>query len=947
MRGILPGFYWLVLAGLAAASIFLGLVKLREASLPSGQAKGLLTGRSIDPGFSQWVAGYSGGMRSAREAIRIQFTEPADSARRVGALKASLLTMRPAVSGKLVWEDARTLAFLPDTLLPYGKLFAAELDLSAVFDVKSERYRRFLFAFQTSPLRGRFSGLGFNPAGNLTATLETTDYLPASLAEKLTTLDGLSGNPTWQHSPDGKRHTLTLPDPRLPTPFQARLRADLRSLEGNIVGKELIVPSQGAFACLSTEETEGPDRSLLIHLTYPIDPRQDLKGLAYLKDIATSTAQAEGCDLRIPLPDDLFGARILVLNKAIRSQKGQDLATDQNIALDLRPALPALRLPGNGYIMPETGEQAFVSFEARDLRQAVVELYRIYPSNVPEFLASGNLDQPDEQFYQRTMGRPVGAVTVNLPDEARPGEFARYRVDVSRFMADAPGALHYVRVFFRPGQMRFPCPGIATESSGLTQVPDEAEHPNGDYDNTEGYYDDGERGWRGSYEDDVPSPCRDSYSYSSAVGVEGGKVNVGSYLMRSNLGLQARTGATGQLELIATDLRTAEPAEGVSVQILSKQHQVLAEARTNGQGMARANVPPLPAPCLLVGKSELGYAYLKIANSKALDYTPFADQLRGGAAIEEPGQLKGFLYTERGTYRPGDTLHVAFILQGAEAAGLEGPVVLEVTNPQGGSIYKRSRTETLGQHYRWNVPTDPSAPTGGYSLMVRAGSQSFYQRVGVEEIRPNRMAIQTRLSLPAFLEGTPGQAEVLARYLYGSPAAGLRLSVRSTAAMADFAPAGFEGYTFRDYNQPEPDLAAKPGLVLDGRTDADGKATLPFNTPDFGQKLYPVKLTFTTQVFEQGGQFSQQFGQTTVHPVPRYVGIKEIARPEAGSYGINQNLSLDLVEVDALTGKLSPIPATLAYTVTRLDWVWWYEDVGGQNLYNGSATQQAIRKGSV
>jgi len=966
MSGILPVRYWLVLAALAVSSVIFGIIRLRTspfADLNQDQIRGLISGQRIDPGFSQWIAGYSGGTRSVKEEIRIQFTEAPDSARRAETLRKSPLRLKPEIKGKLSWADAYTLRFVPEKPLDFATVYGIDLQLDQLFPILTERFKNFSFAFQTEVLRTRIKGLGFTEKGELTATVQTSDYVEAKKVEKAVALGYLSGTPRWSHNPEGTIHTLLLDDPRTGNEEEAGLTVDLNTLGSKGTLKRAFkLPPKGVFSFFGAEETEEPEHSILVHFTYPLDPDQPEAGLVYLKNVATEGTSYSGCDVRIPVPSDLYGDQQIGISAGLRSGSGGIIPVALTMPIALRPGLPGLRLPGKGYIVPDAGQQAFVAFEARALRQANVEVYRIYPNNVPEFLATQNLDAPAQSFYQRTLGRPVGKLTVNLPEDAKPGEYARYRVDISKLIADAPTALHYARLSFRPDQMRYACPDVQAAAKGsLSTVPDQDEEEDPGFDSPGGgdeFYEGDGSNWTGRYDEytydeegnqhkdtKLAAPCLQSYTYDPPQGLEGGSIQIGTYLLRSNLGLQARVGATGMVDVVATDIRTAEPLAGIEVQVLSKQHQVLASGRTQANGVAQLKAGKRPAPLLVVATGKEGSAYLSLSNTAALDYSAFADQLQGGG-VDDGSPLKGFLYTERGTYRPGDTLHVGFILQGADKSPLTAPVVLEVRNSKGTEIYHRAKAETLGQHYRWNVPTEPTAPTGGYSLYVRAGDKSFYKRVGVETIRPNRMAIQFRLSETAFLSGSEGKAEVEARYLYGSPAADLALSTRSTASLTSFSPAGYEEFNFRDYNQPDPDLGATPGLVLDGRTDADGKATLVFSAPVY-PKLAPVKLTLTTQVFEKGGQFSQQFSQTTVHPVPSYVGIREAKKPDAGSYALQQPIGLDLVVVDALSAKKLAGRRPLRYSITRLDWVWWYEAVSGENFYNGAATQNRVKSGQI
>ncbi len=960
MKGVLPVRSWLLLAVIAVASLIAGLVQLRQS--PFGAFSGermsaMLSGQALDPRFSQWVVGYSGGVRSVKEPIVIAFAEPVDSQARQAALAEPILQIRPQLEGTLFWRDAQTLVFRPDTLLPYDTPFLVELALDKLFNIQTKALKTFAFALTTEALQARFKGVGFSPDGGLLATLQTSDYVPARLVEQAVQAIGMPAPDRWTHSQDGTLHTLHLPDPRTGKVVSASLQADLALLggKGNIA-RLLSLPPKGTFTLFDVEEAQGPDHSLVLHFTQPLQPDQNLQGLIFLQNMATGQALAEGCSATLPLPADAYGAQSLLVAAGLAAASGQTLQQDLHVPVTLRPALPGLRMPGSGYIVPAQGSRSMLSFEARALRQATLRIYRIFPANIPAFLAQTDPRTTFNGFYQRTIGRPVGKLMVNLPADAQPADYTRYQVDITRFVADAPTALHFVQLSFTPAQMRYRCEEAPDAAGGLTSVPDQLPTPEPGFDDDNESYGYGDWTGQSSYTYDeegnyypstAPAPCLESYAYSDLEGLEGGRTQVGTYLLRSNLALQGRVGPR-QVHIIATDLATAKPSAGVKIQLLGKQHQVIAQATSDADGLALfEDLPERPTPILALAEAKGSVAYLNLKPGRDLTLTPFAKELAKGQATSPAtaSPLKAFIYTERGTYRPGDTLHVGMILQGASAALLLAPVVLEVTNSRGASIYRRAKAETLGQHYRWNIPTEPSAPTGGYQIVATVAGQSFYHNVSVETIRPNRMALAVKFSQASFLAGQAATAHLSARYLYGSPAANLKVAVAGQAAYTDFAPAQFADFAFRNTLRPASSLPPT-AISINTQTDASGLAQLEFTPPAFAPEA-PVRLTLTTKVFEQGGQFSQQFSQTTVHPAKAYIGLKQDAAPAAGSYDLAGQIKLSVVRVAPLTEQLQPSVQPLKYKLTRLDWVWWYQDVQGADVFAGSGHVQVVKQGTL
>jgi len=64
------------------------------------------------------------------------------------AIEEQLFEFSPDIKGEANWIDKRTIEFIPEGLLPSGKLFEAEFHLSKVADVP-EKLKTLPFSFQT------------------------------------------------------------------------------------------------------------------------------------------------------------------------------------------------------------------------------------------------------------------------------------------------------------------------------------------------------------------------------------------------------------------------------------------------------------------------------------------------------------------------------------------------------------------------------------------------------------------------------------------------------------------------------------------------------------------------------------------------------------------------------------------------------------------------------
>jgi len=124
----------------------------------------------------------------------------------------------------------------------------------------------------------------------------------------------------------------------------------------------------------------------------------------------------------------------------------------------------------------------------------------------------------------------------------------------------------------------------------------------------------------------------------------------------SNIGLIAKTNTHNDLAVIVTGITDAHPLSGVEIEAYDYQHQILGKQYSDSRGFAI--LPCSHKPFLIVARkgNEFGYLALKEGQSLSLSMFDVSGQ-------QTQKGLKGFIYGERGVWRPGDTLFLTFILE--------------------------------------------------------------------------------------------------------------------------------------------------------------------------------------------------------------------------------------------------------------------------------------------
>src|SRR6185369_2190186 len=217
----------------------------------------------------------------------------------------------------------------------------------------------------------------------------------------------------------------------------------------------------------------------------------------------------------------------------------------------------------------------------------------------------------------------------------------------------------------------------------------------------------------------------------------------------SDLGLTAY-GTHDGIDVFIHSLATAQPSASVEVRLIARNNEVLATKQTdkNGflhfdAGLARGEGGQSPAA--IVAHASGDYAFLSL-KSPAFDLSD-----RGVAGRAVPDGLDAFVYSERGVYRTGETVHLTALVRDARGAAAQpSPVTLVIERPDGVE-YRRTVINDQGLGGRsWSVAIVATAQTATYR--ARAYTDPKRPPIGettfmVEDYVPDR--IEFDLTSPA------------------------------------------------------------------------------------------------------------------------------------------------------------------------------------------------------
>ena len=380
----------------------------------------------------------------------------------------------------------------------------------------------------------------------------------------------------------------------------------------------------------------------------------------------------------------------------------------------------------------------------------------------------------------------------------------------------------------------------------------------------------------------------------------------------SALGLSTFS-ADGTVDVFARSLTTGEPIEGAALELLAKNDEVLATARTDGEGHARlTSLAPTDAgraPALVTArKGEGDYAFVNLLSA------PFELTDRGVDGRTPPGPVDAFLATERGVYRAGETVHLTALVRDDRAAGLDVPVTVKLVRPDGKVSRTLTRRAEFDGGFALDLQLTGNAATGSWTITAHLdpeGAPVGITNFLLEDFVPQRIEVALTSSAESARAGEAIEATLAADFLYGAPAADLILEGSATLRGAAGVE-GWEGYRFG--LETEPFRAQREPLAALPRTGADGRAALTVAIPEPAAASGPLEAEVAVNVREPGGR---QVGDSITLPIldgRDLIGI----RPRFEGDRVGEG-SIALFEAIALDGARTRTRLDVRWTLTRIE----------------------------
>ena len=307
-------------------------------------------------------------------------------------------------------------------------------------------------------------------------------------------------------------------------------------------------------------------------------------------------------------------------------------------------------------------------------------------------------------------------------------------------------------------------------------------------------------------------------------------------------------------------------------------------------------------------------------------------------------RIRGFIQSDRGIYRPGETVHFKGIVRDiavgkAPVVPRKSRVAITVEDARGQSLYTAKKKLSRFGGFYFDLPLPEAASLGDYYVRATIKGQTFHERFSVEEFRKVTYELKLRGAKRQARLGDKLAFNLDADYLFGAPVAGAKViwSVERRTHYLSFArypEFGFADWAARgDDYWSRWDHSSYSSYLTDGegRTDAKGAMKIRVRDPQI-EFDGPQDYILNAQVTDETDQTVSKTTVVTAHKTDFYLGLhtQEFVQAVGMPFSVN---------VVALSPEGKPVATKAKLSLIRQDYQCTYSDG-----YRAHRTCKAVHK---
>lgn len=872
--------------------------------------------------YQDYVLEVSHGIVSTKSDVRVVLTKPVTEWNSGDELANNLLQVSPKTEGKVVALNTKTIAFIPKDGFKQDTEYTFELQLAEIVTNIPKDLKVFSFGVKT--LKQQFNVY----TGAVQSKSKDEQYIDGQIrsADELTLEEAKQLISAKQK---GENMTIAFDElPKKGNHFQFKISGIKRHIDDSELliswngsaldiesaGENTIkIPGKNNFSVLDVTIDTSEKQVILVNFSDPLKKGQNFKGLVLVQGDDKLKYTTDGNTLKIYPSKTIKGTVGFEVFEGIESIEGFKLKSKFEERIAFEQIKPAIKLLSNGTILPSSNNLK-INFEAVNLKAVHIAVFKIYEDNVLQFLQGNKLNG---NYNLRNVSRPIAQQKINLQDglSANSGKWAAHAIDLKSLINPDPGAIYRVELSFKPSYSLYKCDQTNFATAEESDDNFDEEQENSFWDGSENYYNNYYYGYDWNERD---NPCHTSYYNNKKVGIN---------VLASDLGVTVKKGLNNSYFVAVNDIVNTNPVAGAKVTFYNFQQQQLGQVQTSADGTSIFDADNVAY--FAIAENQGQKTYVKLNDGNALSVSKFKVS---GMRLQKG--IKGFIFGERGVWRPGDQIFLSFMLNdNANTLPKNHPVKLELLDPYNKVIHREVKSNGLNKFYQFNIKTDENAVTGNWMAKISVGGASFTKTIKVETIKPNRLKINTTFNDDLLTGTKPIKGKLEVKWLHGAIAKNLKADITAKFNQQTTSFESFPSYIFDD---PTRRFSAEEQVVFNGKINEEGKVNFAI-TPQLQDKAPGIlNAAFITKVYENGGDFSTDVFVKKYAPYKTYVGLNTPKGDKArGMLLTDIKHNFEVVTVNE-QGK-PKASNNLKVTIHKVNWRWWW-DTSSENLSSFSSS---------
>ncbi|MEA2013612.1 MAG: MG2 domain-containing protein, partial [Verrucomicrobiota bacterium] len=395
-----------------------------------------------------------------------------------------------------------------------------------------------------------------------------------------------------------------------------------------------------------------------------------------------------------------------------------------------------------------------------------------------------------------------------------------------------------------------------------------------------------------------------------------------------------------------TSLNDLHSVENAEVKLITNKNQCLLTGKTNKDGVVHFKDVAFENDgkpyAVIVSKNEK-FTVLELSKGKME-----LSELELLGRENDPGAYDAFIFTERGVYRPGETVHSKALVRMYEKTHLElpesFPVVLNVIRPDGNIFVEKTILLSDAGDCSWDIDIPHTARTGKYQLKMQLPESK--ETIGittflVEDFIPDKIKLSIKADEKRFQLKDTIDFKVKARHLFGAPGANRKVYAYYRIFSSIFAPKNYSSYSF--ITPEKKDNAVK--IKLGKKTlDSEGEAIFSVKPAAKGKLSSPIEIQFVASVKEMGGRSVTRVCSRKMDTQPFYLGLKRM-REGTVQRGVKERFKFVILNAE---GEIfAPEKKRLKADLLFVHWNWVLSESRSGYHYEGSKEYQLIKSGTL